>query len=379
MSQIELKNVNKTYGKDNCVIDHLDLTISDGSFTVMVGPSGCGKSTTLRMIAGLEDLSGGELYIDGARMNDVEPGERNIAMVFQNYALYPTMNVKENIEFGLINSKVPKEERERRINDICGTVGLLPFLKRKPGQLSGGQRQRVALARAMVKKPRVFLMDEPLSNLDAKLRIEMRSEIKRLHQELGTTIIYVTHDQTEALTMSTKIAIFFEGVLEQVAPPMELYQNPASLRVADFIGNPKVNFLPGKARVAGDTMTVESVLGTASYDRKSFTGEAPGDGSFEAVVGVRPELVEILDGPAEGSIEAEVYSVMPAGSETTIYLEVGGERILSKQNGLKQYSPDQKVWLRINPDKMNVFCKDSGRLAKLAVMDAQQDQQNSNK
>lgn len=177
--------------------------------------------------------------------------------------------------------------------------------------------------------------------------------------------------------MSTKIAIFFEGVLEQVAPPMELYQNPASLRVADFIGNPKVNFLPGKARVAGDTMTVESVLGTASYDRKSFTGEAPGDGSFEAVVGVRPELVEILDGPAEGSIEAEVYSVMPAGSETTIYLEVGGERILSKQNGLKQYSPDQKVWLRINPDKMNVFCKDSGRLAKLAVMDAQQDQQNS--
>ena len=235
----------------------------------------------------------------------------------------------------------------------------------------------MAIARAIVSEPEVLLLDEPLSNLDAKLRIEMRSEIKRLHQELGTTIIYVTHDQTEALTMSTKIAIFFEGVLEQVAPPMELYQNPASLRVADFIGNPKVNFLPGKARVAGDTMTVESVLGTAAYDRKSFTGEAPGDGSFEAVVGVRPELVEILDGPAEGSIEAEVYSVMPAGSETTIYLEVGGERILSKQNGLKQYSPDQKVWLRINPDKMNVFCKDSGRLAKLTVMDAQHDQQNS--
>ena len=237
MSQIELKNVNKTYGKDNCVIDHLDLTISDGSFTVMVGPSGCGKSTTLRMIAGLEDLSGGDLYIDGARMNDVEPGERNIAMFFQNYALYPTMNVKENIEFGLINSKVPKEERERRINDICGTVGLLPFLKRKPGQLSGGQRQRVALARAMVKKPRVFLMDEPLSNLDAKLRNQMRTELIELHKQLGTTFVYVTHDQTEAMSMATDIVLMNKGVIQQHDSPLNIYSNPENLFTAQFIGN----------------------------------------------------------------------------------------------------------------------------------------------
>ena len=244
MSQIELKNVNKTYGKDNCVIDHLDLTISDGSFTVMVGPSGCGKSTTLRMIAGLEDLSGGDLYIDGARMNDVEPGERNIAMVFQNYALYPTMNVKENIEFGLINSKVPKEERERRINDICGTVGLLPFLKRKPGQLSGGQRQRVALARAMVKKPRVFLMDEPLSNLDAKLRNQMRTELIELHKQLGTTFVYVTHDQTEAMSMATDIVLMNKGVIQQHDSPLNIYSNPENLFTAQFIGNPTMNLFP---------------------------------------------------------------------------------------------------------------------------------------
>ena len=244
MSQIELKNVNKTYGKDNCVIDHLDLTISDGSFTVMVGPSGCGKSTTLRMIAGLEDLSGGDLYIDGARMNDVEPGERNIAMVFQNYALYPTMNVKENIEFGLINSKVPKEERERRINDIGGTVGLLPFLKRKPGQLSGGQRQRVALARAMVKKPRVFLMDEPLSNLDAKLRNQMRTELIELHKQLGTTFVYVTHDQTEAMSMATDIVLMNKGVIQQHDSPLNIYSNPENLFTAQFIGNPTMNLFP---------------------------------------------------------------------------------------------------------------------------------------
>lgn len=244
MSQIELKNVNKTYGKDNCVIDHLDLTISYGSFTVMVGPSGCGKSTTLRMIAGLEDLSGGDLYIDGARMNDVEPGDRNIAMVFQNYALYPTMNVKENIEFGLINSKVPKEERERRINDICGTVGLLPFLKRKPGQLSGGQRQRVALARAMVKKPRVFLMDEPLSNLDAKLRNQMRTELIELHKQLGTTFVYVTHDQTEAMSMATDIVLMNKGVIQQHDSPLNIYSNPENLFTAQFIGNPTMNLFP---------------------------------------------------------------------------------------------------------------------------------------
>lgn len=241
MSQIELWNVNKTYGKNNCVIDNLNLRIPDGSFTVMVGPSGCGKSTTLRMIAGLESLSSGDLYIDGIRVNDMEPGERDIAMVFQNYALYPTMSVLGNIEFGLINAKVPKEERDRRIREICEIVGLSPYLERRPGELSGGQRQRVALARAMVKQPKVFLMDEPLSNLDAKLRNQMRTELIELHKQLGTTFVYVTHDQTEAMSMATDIVLMNQGEIKQVDSPEKIYNDPDNLFAAQFIGNPTMN------------------------------------------------------------------------------------------------------------------------------------------
>ena len=381
---LEIRHISKKLGGRDILTD-CSTTVARGEMKVLIGPSGAGKSTLLQCINCLIMPDSGEILLEGKKLDTSSKQalcayRAQVGMIFQDFNLFDHLSAIDNVTIALrkVKGMDKKAAKERGMEELT-RVGLASKYQLYPAQLSGGQKQRVAIARAIVSEPEVLLLDEPLSNLDAKLRIEMRSEIKRLHQELGTTIIYVTHDQTEALTMSTKIAIFFEGVLEQVAPPMELYQNPASLRVADFIGNPKVNFLPGKARVAGDTMTVESVLGTASYDRKSFTGEAPGDGSFEAVVGVRPELVEILDGPAEGSIEAEVYSVMPAGSETTIYLEVGGERILSKQNGLKQYSPDQKVWLRINPDKMNVFCKDSGRLAKLAVMDAQQDQQNSNK
>ena len=241
MSQIELKNVCKIYGKDNCVIDNLNLIIPDGSFTVLVGPSGCGKSTTLRMIAGLESLSSGDLYIDNIRMNDVEPGDRNIAMVFQNYALYPTMTVKENIEFGLINAKMQKKEREERIDKICKAVGLKEYLQRKPSELSGGQRQRVALARAMVKKPKVFLMDEPLSNLDAKLRNQMRTDLIELHKRLGTTFIYVTHDQVEAMSMGTNIVLMNQGKIMQMASPAKIYHEPDNLFTAKFIGNPTMN------------------------------------------------------------------------------------------------------------------------------------------
>lgn len=246
MSQIELKNVKKTYGKNICVIENLNLTIPDGSFTVMVGPSGCGKSTTLRMIAGLETLTEGELFIDGISMKDVEPGSRGIAMVFQNYALYPTMTVRGNIEFGLINHKVPKKEREERIQEICEIVGLAPYLNRKPAELSGGQRQRVALARAMVKKPKVFLMDEPLSNLDAKLRNQMRTELIELHKRLGTTFVYVTHDQTEAMSMATNIILMNKGVIQQAGPPAKIYNDPENLFTAQFIGNPTMNLFSAK-------------------------------------------------------------------------------------------------------------------------------------
>ena len=369
---IDLVHISKSFD-GTMVLDDLNLSVKENEFVTLLGPSGCGKTTTLRIIGGFETADTGKVIFDGTDISKLPPNKRQLNTVFQKYALFTHMSIAENIAFGLKIKGKSKDYINDKIKYALKLVNLDGYEKRSIDSLSGGQQQRIAIARAIVNEPRVLLLDEPLGALDLKLRQDMQYELIRLKNELGITFIYVTHDQTEALTMSTKIAIFFEGVLEQVAPPMELYQNPASLRVADFIGNPKVNFLPGKARVAGDTMTVESVLGTAAYDRKYFTGEAPGDGSFEAVVGVRPELVEILDGPAEGSIEAEVYSVMPAGSETTIYLEVGGERILSKQNGLKQYSPDQKVWLRINPDKMNVFCKDSGRLAKLAVMDAQQD------
>ncbi len=376
MSRIELKEINKYYG-GNHVLKDINLVIEDGEFMTLLGPSGCGKTTTLRVVAGLEKPQEGYMYMGDREIVNApekfyeEPGKRHLNLVFQSYALWPHMTVFDNVAFGLEVAKVPKDEIRKKVENALKRMRIEAFIDRYPSELSGGQQQRVAIARAIVSEPEVLLLDEPLSNLDAKLRIEMRSEIKRLHQELGTTIIYVTHDQTEALTMSSKIAIFFEGVLEQVAPPMELYQNPASLRVADFIGNPKVNILPGNASISGDVMTVESVLGTVSFGRESFTEAVPEAGSFEAVVGVRPELVGILEEPVSGSIEAQVYSVMPAGSETMVYLEVGGERILSKQNGLRQYSTGQRVWLRIIPAKTNVFHKDSKKLVKLAVMDGE--------
>ena len=241
MSSIELRNVCKTYENKTTVIEDMNLVIPDGSFTVLVGPSGCGKTTTLRMIAGLEEISSGDLLIDGVRVNDVEPGERDIAMVFQNYALYPTMSVRENMEFGLVNAKVPKPERDRRIKEFSEIVGLEKYLDRKPSQLSGGQRQRVALARAMVKNPKVFLMDEPLSNLDAKLRGQMRTELIALHQRLGTTFVYVTHDQTEAMSMATKIVLMNNGKIQQDDTPLRIYGNPANKFVAQFIGVPTMN------------------------------------------------------------------------------------------------------------------------------------------
>lgn len=242
MGAIQLKNVRKKFGND-IVIDNLNLEIEDGSFTVLVGPSGCGKSTTLRMITGLDEPTSGDILIDGHKINDLTPGKRDIAMVFQNYALYPTMTVRENIEFGLENKKVPKEERQRRIKDICEIVGLTEYLDRKPSTLSGGQRQRVALARAMVKQPKVFLMDEPLSNLDAKLRGQMRVELISLHKKLGTTFVYVTHDQVEAMSMADDIVLMKDGYIVQQSNPRQLYQNPNCIYAAQFIGTPQMNII----------------------------------------------------------------------------------------------------------------------------------------
>ena len=243
MGKIVLKNISKSYDKGNNVIENLNLEIEDGSFTVLVGASGCGKSTTLRMIAGIEKETSGEIYIDDKMINGVEPGKRNIAMVFQNYALYPTMTVRGNIEFGLKNKKVPKDEIKKIVEEIADTVGLSPYLDKKPQQLSGGQRQRIALARAMVKKPAVFLMDEPLSNLDAKLRNQMRAELIELHKKLKTTFVYVTHDQVEAMSMADKIVLLDKGEIMQVASPKEIYNNPRNKFTAQFIGTPPMNVI----------------------------------------------------------------------------------------------------------------------------------------
>ena len=240
MGAIQLRNVKKKFGSD-VVIENLNLDIADGSFTVLVGPSGCGKSTTLRMITGLDEPTSGDIYIDDHKINDLTPGKRDIAMVFQNYALYPTMTVRENIEFGLENKKVPKEERKKRVSEICEIVGLTEYLDRKPSTLSGGQRQRVALARAMVKQPKVFLMDEPLSNLDAKLRGQMRVELISLHKKLGTTFVYVTHDQVEAMSMADDIVLMKDGYIVQQSNPRELYNNPNCIYAAQFIGTPQMN------------------------------------------------------------------------------------------------------------------------------------------
>lgn len=242
MAEIILKDICKSFG-ETAVVKHVDLTIEDGAFSVIVGPSGCGKSTILRMIAGLEQPTSGEIWISGKCVNYVPPGKRDIAMVFQNYAIYPTMSVKDNIEFGLKNRRVPKEERDTLIGDVSDIVGLTEYLGRKPSELSGGQRQRVALARAMVKKPSVFLMDEPLSNLDAKLRGQMRSELIQLHDRLGTTFIYVTHDQVEAMSMGNKIVIMNQGEIMQVGKPMTVYHCPENIFSAQFIGTPPMNIL----------------------------------------------------------------------------------------------------------------------------------------
>ncbi|MBM7565003.1 ABC transporter ATP-binding protein [Paenibacillus sacheonensis] len=242
MAKIELKQISKKF-KDETIIENLNLTIKDGSFTVLVGPSGCGKSTTLRMVAGLEKQSGGEIWIDDKCVNDTPPGLRDVAMVFQNYALYPNMTVRGNIEFGLKNMGIAKQERERLIMDICGIVGLVPHLNKKPQSLSGGQRQRVALARAMVKQPKVFILDEPLSNLDAKLRNQMRTELIQLHKRLGTTFVYVTHDQVEAMSMGDEIVVMNKGVIQQADTPMKLYHDPANQFTAEFIGTPAMNMM----------------------------------------------------------------------------------------------------------------------------------------
>ena len=322
-----MKNIHKEYGKE-IIIPELNFTIEDGSFTVLVGPSGCGKSTTLRMIAGLEKPSSGEILIDDENVVDVEPGKRGIAMVFQNYALYPTMSVKDNIEFGLKNKKIPKEERKQLIEDVSEIVGLTPYLNRKPSELSGGQRQRVALARAMVKKPKVFLMDEPLSNLDAKLRQQMRIELIELHKRLGTTFIYVTHDQIEAMSMGDNIILMDKGVIMQRSTPKEMYHNPQNVYTAQFIGTPPMNIV--------DNMVPD------------------------IKIGFRPEKTSFLDpGEALLDISGRIITKEQLGAEMNYSVETAYGKVIVKT---EEDIESDRCRLYVREQHLFAFAKDGKRM-----------------
>jgi len=371
MSRIELKHIDKYYGT-NHVLRDLNLTIEDGDFMTLLGPSGCGKTTTLRVISGLERPQNGIMTIDGVEMINAEnayfaePSKRGLNLVFQSYALWPHMTVRENIAFGLKIQKMPKDEVEKRVHEALKMMRIDEYIDRYPNELSGGQQQRVAIARAVASNPKLLLLDEPLSNLDARLRIDMRSELQRLHHELKTTIIYVTHDQVEALTMSTKIALYKAGELSQVATPMELYKNPIDLQAADFIGNPRINFLQGQAEMAGGKLKVHCELRDYEFDKADMTDEPIPEGQFAVVVAIRPEQVHISTEQVEDTIPVEVYASQPAGSETLVSLRAGHSDFLSKEIGLAQYKIGQTVYVRVNPIRINVYDAKSTRLIKRA-------------
>ena len=323
LASVRLENVKKVYEGNVVAVHEMDLQVKDKEFVVLVGPSGCGKSTTLRMIAGLEEVSFGDIYIDGQRVNDVAPKDRDIAMVFQNYALYPHMSVYENMAFGLKLRKLPKQEIDDRVREAAGILGIEEYLDRKPKALSGGQRQRVAVGRAIVRKPKVFLFDEPLSNLDAKLRVQMRTEISKLHHRLEATMIYVTHDQTEAMTMGDKIVLMKDGFVQQIETPMEIYANPVNKFVAGFIGSPAMNFFDGMLEKGKSIVFVEKGGGVRLPIQKKDQARLKNYIGKEVTLGLRPEQIAIAGAGAasasrtKGKVMVEV--VEPMGNETYVY------------------------------------------------------------
>ncbi len=333
MAEIALEHITKRYGDGFEAVKDMNLDVGDGEFMILVGPSGCGKSTALRMVAGLEDITDGELKIGGRVVNDSTPKERDIAMVFQNYALYPHMTVRDNMGFALKLAKVPQEEINQKVNEAARILDLEPHLERKPANLSGGQRQRVAMGRAIVRNPSVFLMDEPLSNLDAKLRVQMRTEISRIQQRLETTTIYVTHDQTEALTLGDRIAVMRAGVLQQVGPPQDLYGHPTNLFVAGFIGSPSMNFLP--AEIDGDSIKLP--IGTMQIPQalRSRLQAGPGGGRGGVIAGLRPEDFEdaalVADHSRGLTFRAKIDVLESMGSEFYAYFVVESERVSSQE------------------------------------------------
>jgi multiple sugar transport system ATP-binding protein len=322
---IEFRKMSKHFG-GTCVVDDLSLEIRDGEFVVLLGPSGCGKTTTLRMLAGLESVTSGDVLIDGERVNDVPTQHRDLAMVFQSYALYPHMTIAENIGYPLRVRKFDKAQRAERVNRVAAMLEIESLLDRKPRQLSGGERQRVALARAIVREPRAYLMDEPLSNLDARLRVQMRGELKRLQHQLGTTTIYVTHDQAEAMTLASRVAVMRKGRLQQFDTPMNIYNSPANRFVAEFVGSPSMNFIE--------------------------------DG--DVTKGIRPEHIQVFSEPRDGAIEARVYVTEQMGNETFVFLSVGANRLIARAPADFRADVESRVWLQIATDKVHYFDPKSG-------------------
>ncbi|NTJ41756.1 sn-glycerol-3-phosphate ABC transporter ATP-binding protein UgpC [Agrobacterium larrymoorei] len=349
MASISLRNLEKTYGALR-IVKGIDLEIADGEFVVFVGPSGCGKSTTLRMVAGLETISGGEIRIGDTKVNDLPPRGRDIAMVFQDYALYPHKTVRENMGFSLKVRGVPQAEANNRINDAAEMLGIGHLLDRRPGQLSGGQRQRVAMGRAIVRRPQVFLFDEPLSNLDAKLRGQVRTEIKRLHQQIGTTIIYVTHDQVEAMTLADRIVILKGGEIEQVGTPDEVYNRPQSVFVGGFVGSPAMNFAKGK--VSGGQLRLGN--GDALSSPSLRLGEAAANEGRDILIGIRPEHF----GPAQDDaavISAQVQVVEPLGSDTLVHFNIGSDTLTARMAPDARPVVGETIRIGVDPSRIHLF------------------------
>jgi multiple sugar transport system ATP-binding protein len=356
MATVRLSDVRKVYDNGYVAVHESSFEVADGEFVVLVGPSGCGKSTTLRMIAGLEDISSGDLFIGERRVNDVEPKDRDIAMVFQNYALYPHMTVYENMAFGLKLRKFSKDEIDQRVRQASAILGLDKELDRKPKQLSGGQRQRVAVGRAIVRKPQVFLFDEPLSNLDAKLRVQMRTEISKLHSQLKATMIYVTHDQVEAMTMGDRIVVMLDGYVQQIDTPLNLYRSPVNQFVGGFIGSPSMNFVagtivPSDAGVAFDAGEVRARMPLASDAAYARRGLAPGR---NVTLGVRPEYLSVAM-PEAANFTATVDVIEPMGSETVVYARLGDAQIVARVAPSVRPDAGATIYLKADPHEVHLF------------------------
>ena len=351
MASVTLDKVRKDYGAVR-VLHAVDLEIADGEFVVLVGPSGCGKSTLLRMIAGLEEASGGEIRIGERLVNDVAPKDRDIAMVFQSYALYPHMDVSKNMGFSLLLKKAQKSTIDARVDGAAKRLGLDTFLQRLPRQLSGGQRQRVAMGRAIVRDPKVFLFDEPLSNLDAKLRVHMRAEIKALHQQLKTTSVYVTHDQIEAMTMADRIVVMHDGLIQQVGAPLDLYDRPANMFVAGFIGSPGMNFLPATVAKGGK---VDAVL--ADGQKLRLPDGLPLKDGDAITIGLRPEHIRLAD---DGALQGEVVVVEPLGLSTQFYVKLANQQLCVFAMGRAGVKPGDTVRLAADPAALHLFDPKSG-------------------